>query len=78
VRSGISYLDRYNNEFQTFLTFEPLAQTWIVRMWRWNTKSVENENNCVAASRRARAGVYLEPGTDQFMQQLIREEQFDR
>ena len=68
MRSGISYLDRYNDEIQTFLTFEPLAQTWTVRMWRWNTKSVENENNCIAASRRARAGVKLEPGTDRFMQ----------
>jgi hypothetical protein len=51
---------------KTAVTFEPLAQTWTVRMWRWNTKSVENDNNCIAASHRARAGVNPELGTDQF------------
>ena len=53
-------------QFQTVVTFEPLAQTWTVRMWGWKAKSVENDNNCIAASRRARAGVNPEHRTDQF------------
>jgi hypothetical protein len=33
VKSGISNLDRYDNKVQTVVTFEPLAQTWHVKMW---------------------------------------------
>jgi hypothetical protein len=69
VKLGISNHDQYNNQFQIVVTFEPLAQTWTVEMWRWKTKYVENENNCIAASRRTRAGVNPEPGTDQFRYQ---------
>ena len=60
------------NQFQSVVTFEPLAQTWTVRMWGWKAKSVENENNCIAASRRARAGVNREPGTDQLLMIICR------
>jgi hypothetical protein len=62
----IADLDLYRKQFQKIVTFEPLAQTWHVKMlWR-KAKSVKYENSCIAASRRARAGVNPEPRTDQF------------
>ncbi|MGD8298148.1 MAG: hypothetical protein PVI94_28400 [Desulfobacterales bacterium] len=33
VKLGISDFDQYNNQIQTVLTFEPLAQTWHVELW---------------------------------------------
>ncbi len=64
MKSGIADLDQYIMQFQTVVTFEPLAQTWHVKMWWCKAKSLEYENNCIAAACRARAGLNPEHSTD--------------
>jgi hypothetical protein len=74
--SGIPDLDPENKQCPSVVTFEPMAQTWPVKMcWR-KAKIIERENNFVSTSHRAlrgvgyepeaRAGLNPEPGIDQF------------
>jgi len=58
---GIADLDQYDKQYPSVVTFEPLAQTWHVKMWLCKTRFIESENNLVATSRRARAGLNPEP-----------------
>jgi hypothetical protein len=66
VKSEILDIYQYSKQFQTVVAFEPLAQTQHGKMWRWKAKSIEYENDFIATSRRARAGLNPEPRTDQF------------
>jgi len=61
--------DQYGEWYFSVLTFEPLAQTWHVKMWWWKPNSIKCENNFKVTSRRTRAGLNLEPGTAQFRYQ---------
>jgi hypothetical protein len=66
VKSGIPGLDQCIISFKEVVAFEPLAKTWHVTVCWCKAKSVEFENYCIAASRRARAGLNAEPGTANF------------
>jgi hypothetical protein len=57
---------QYSDQRPSVVTFEPLAQTWHVKMLLWKPNSIKCESNVIDISRRARAGLNSEPGTDQF------------
>jgi hypothetical protein len=64
--SGITDLYQYSKQTQAVVTFEPLAQTWNLKLLSRRIKPIDFLINLLATSRRARAGVNPEPGTDQF------------
>ena len=70
--SGISDLDQYGKQCPLVVTFEPLAQTWHLKVWWWKAKSMECENIFIATFRRTRAGLNPEPGTDQLSTYLLK------
>jgi hypothetical protein len=57
---------QYSDQRPSVVTFEPLAQTWHIKMLLWKPNSIKCESNVIDISRRARAGLNSEPGTDQF------------
>ena len=63
--TDIPDFDEYCEQYPSIVTFEPLAQTWHVKMWRWKPNSIKCESNFIDTSRRTRAGLNPETGTDQ-------------
>ena len=64
--TGVPDFDKYYEQYPSVVTFEPLAQTRHAKKSLWKAKSIECENNFLATSRRAKAGLNSEPGTTQF------------
>ncbi len=53
--------DQYWEQSPSVLTFEPLAQTWHVKMWNWRPSSIKCKSNIINISSRALRGVGYEP-----------------